>query len=255
MQKKAYGDIGHGEHGDPGAVSGSFVEHKMNIIMAAAWAERLRNYGWDVKLEEGNLEMGDSARAANAYGAGILLSWHVNAGGGDRGEVIMGWEDGTQKLADAVAAGLKKAGQSEVRTYKSKPNSKGTAEYFGILRMSTMPAVIVEPFFLDNPIDRSIGDTDEKLKNIGYCVADAIALTYGGSQKEDDQVSVKLKTGNQVALPRVNVIMEGKPIDKSVILNVDGKDTTYIPAIALRDTGMDVKWDDAARTVIIQKGK
>ena len=50
-----------------------------------------------------------------------------------------------------------------------------------------------------------------------------------------------------VDLPDVAVLMEGQKIKKSVILHVDGKDTTYIPAIALRDFGMTVRWDEAKK--------
>jgi len=190
---KAYGDIGHGERGDPGAVTGVFVEHKMNIVTTQAWAERMRQHGWDVKLEDGNLEMGDSARSANVFGADIMISFHYNAGGGDRGEVIHAWKPGSLELANAVAVGLKKAGQSEVRVYKSRPNSTGTAEYFGILRISRMPAIIVEPCFIDNAADRAIADTDEKLKRIGICIADAIAATYGSKLKGSEEVPEWMK--------------------------------------------------------------
>jgi len=179
---KVYVDIGHGEHGDPGAVSGRFIEHQMNIKVAHAFADRIKQLGWEVKIEQGNLEMGDSARVANNWGADLLLSFHFNAGGGDRGEVIYSWESGALELANAVADGLKIAGQSVVRVYKSKANSSGTAEYFGILRVSKMPAVIVEPCFIDNPVDRQIADTDEELQYIGYCIADALAEHYGGEE-------------------------------------------------------------------------
>jgi N-acetylmuramoyl-L-alanine amidase len=154
----------------------------MNIKVAQAFANRIKQHGWEVKVEQGNMEMGDSARAANSWGADLLLSFHFNAGGGDRGEVIYSWESGALELANAVAEGLKKAGQSVVRVYKSKANSAGTAEYFGILRVSKMPAVIVEPCFIDNPVDRQIADTDEELKHIGYCIADALAEYYGGEE-------------------------------------------------------------------------
>jgi len=179
---KVYVDIGHGERGDPGAVSGPFIEHQMNIKVARAFAERMSQYGWEVMLEEGNMEMGDSARAANRYGADLLLSFHFNAGGGDRGEVIYSWESGALELANVVAEGLKKVGQTVVKVYKSKANSSGTAEYFGILRVSKMPAVIVEPCFIDNPVDRQIADTDEELRDIGYCIADALVEYYGGEE-------------------------------------------------------------------------
>ncbi len=187
---KAYGDKGHGERGDPGAVSDSFVEHPMNVVVVDAWAERMRQYGWNIKLEEGNLEIGDSARAANNWGADLLISFHFNAGGGDRGEVICSWEPGALELAKVVAEGLKKAGQSTVKVYKSKANRAGNAEHFGILRISKMPAVIVEPCFIDNVTDRQMADTNEELKHIGYCIADAMAAAYGGTpiESEDDDM-------------------------------------------------------------------
>lgn len=221
---KVYIDIGHGERGDPGAVSGSFVEHQMNIKVAHAFANRMQQHGWEVKVEQGNLEMGDSARAANNFGADLLLSFHFNAGGGDRGEVIYSWESGALELANAVADGLKIAGQSVVRVYKSKANSTGTAEYFGILRVSKMPAVIVEPCFIDNPVDRQIADTDEELKHIGYCIADALAEYYGGEE-------MVYKTFNDVpdwGKPLVKKLMDRKS------LVGDGKGNINLPESTLK---------------------
>jgi N-acetylmuramoyl-L-alanine amidase len=221
---KVYVDIGHGERGDPGAVSGRFIEHQMNIKVAHAFADHMKQHGWEVKIEQGNLEMGDSARVANNWGADLLLSFHFNAGGGDRGEVIYSWESGALELANAVAEGIKRAGQTEVRVYKSKANSSGTAEYFGILRVSKMPAVIVEPCFIDNPVDRQIADTDEELKHIGYCIADALAEYYGG----DEMI---YKTLNDVP-------DWGKPLVKKLIdrksLAGDGKGNINLPESTLK---------------------
>ena len=221
---KVYIDIGHGERGDPGAVSGSFVEHQMNIKVAHAFANRMQQHGWEVKVEQGNLEMGDSARAANNFGADLLLSFHFNAGGGDRGEVIYSWEPGALELANAVAEGIKRAGQTEVRVYKSKANSSGTAEYFGILRVSKMPAVIVEPCFIDNPVDRQIADTDEELKHIGYCIADALAEYYGGEE-------MIYKTLNDV--PDWGKPLVKKLIDRKSLVG-DGKGNINLPESTLK---------------------
>lgn len=74
---------------------------------------------------------------------------------------------------------MRNAGQTKVNLIKSKANSKGNAEYFGILRNANMPAVIIEPCFIDNALDRTLADTEEKQRKIGICIADAIALAYG----------------------------------------------------------------------------
>lgn len=184
---RIYIDIGHGENGDPGAVSGPFVEHEMNIVYATAMARRLADRGIIVDLEQGNLPIGDSARAAASCGADTIISCHENAGGGDRGEVIYGWGIGSEELANVIAGALKNFGQSEVRVYPAKANSTGKAEYFGILRVaraSGVPiGVIVEPCFIDNPIDVQLNDTQVELQSMGIAIADAIADAYGGTKQ------------------------------------------------------------------------
>lgn len=192
---RVYVDIGHGGS-DPGAVSGNLIEHKMNQNTGQALAERLKQYGFEVKVESGNLSINDSAKAANNFKADLLISCHYNAGGGDRGEVIHSIRSGSGRLANAVAAGLKAAGQTVVKTY-TKLNSAGNADYYGILRISSMPAVIIEPAFIDNATDRQIADTEEEQRNIGYCIADAIAAEYGGKKiKEGEVMSETNKTGD-----------------------------------------------------------
>ena len=181
---RVYIDIGHGGK-DPGAVSGNFIEHKMNLVVGTACADELKRNMYVVKVEAGNLTIGDSALQANGFQADLLLSIHHNAGGGDRGEVIYAWKPGSEKLANVVAGGLKVAGQTVNRVYKSKSTDSGRAEYFGILRVSRMPAVIVESCFIDNVVDRQLENTIDKQKYIGKCIANAIVKTYGTGLRED----------------------------------------------------------------------
>lgn len=181
---KIYIDIGHGERGDPGAVSKPLIEHEMAMVTGLAMADQFKKRGIEVKVEPGNLDITSSARTANSWGADLLLSVHYNAGGGDRGEVIYSWKRGSYVLANAVANGLKKAGQTVVRTYKSVANTAGNAEKFGILRVSTMPAIIIEPAFIDNAVDRQLVDTLLEQKQMGITLADAIADAYGLEEEE-----------------------------------------------------------------------
>ena len=63
---------------------------------------------------------------------------------------------------------------------------------------------------------------------------------------EDEDMKVGME------IPEVKVDLKGKAIEKSVILTVDGRDTTYIPAIALRDAGLKVTWDATNKKVVIE---
>lgn len=183
MSKKFYIDNGHGGT-DPGAVNGKFKEHEINVIFSNKLAAQLKAYGHEVKLEAGNLSLSASAKAADTWGADFLISCHENAGGGDRGEVIYSIRNGSQALANAIAAGLKKAGQTKVNIY-SKKNSTGTADYYGILRGCKCPAVIVEPCFIDNGADRKLIDPNGDgipdvlaIQTVAAYVAGAIAQAY-----------------------------------------------------------------------------
>lgn len=86
-------------------------------------------------------------------------------------------EPGVIKLVDAVSAGLQNAGQPVVKKEYRK-NSAGTAEYFGILRASKMPGIILEPCFIDNAADRELITTVNKQLFLASSVAAAIDREY-----------------------------------------------------------------------------
>lgn len=89
-----------------------------------------------------------------------------------------------------------------------------------------------------------------------YCICDITVLAQDTASKAP-AYWLFLKRGDGadmkigLDLPDVKVNLKGKPIEKAVILNVDGKDTTYIPAVALKDAGFTVTWDANTKTVNI----
>ncbi len=243
-----YGDEGHGEHGDPGACSDGLQEHAINVVVAESWATRMRQRGHTVYLEQGNLEIGDSARSANAYGATHIISFHENAGGGDRGEIIYAWKDGSLELANAIAKGLEAAGQSFVKILKCKGNSNGTAEYFGILRISQMPGVIVECAFLDNYVDRQIIDTVLEQQAMGIAIADAICSVYGGNPVEDNSAYIwavnELVAKGKISSPDywINSVANNTPISGEwmsvLIQRITGKSDLQSAVASLVSAGV-----------------
>lgn len=97
-----------------------------------------------------------------------------------------------------------------------------------------------------------------KVKVNGHnCICDITVLaedTYNRapsywlfSGKEAEMV---MKIGFE--LTEVKATLNGETVNKAVILNVDGKDTAYIPAVALKDAGMSVEWDNDNATVVIK---
>jgi len=191
-QLDIYNDRGHDsiKSKDPGAVNKELREGSMNIVTAQAFHDRILLHGHRSKLETGDLSINASAAAANTWGADFCISWHENAGGGDRGEVIHSWDAQAEALAKVVAVGLNNSGQTKANVVKSPANKAGTAEYFGMLRIPTMPAIIIEPCFIDNALDRQLVDTIEEQKKVGICIADAIAAVYGSILNEKYKAAV-----------------------------------------------------------------
>ncbi len=185
---KIFIDAGHGGT-DSGAVSGNLVEKNMTLICAKGAEMFLKKYGQEVKMSRNGdryLSLTERANLANEWGADIFLSCHFNAGGGKRGEVIHSVNGGNGKiLADNIAKTLKKLGQEEVRTYSRA--SSGGGDYFTVIAKSNMPAVIIEPCFIDSA-DKEFADNEDKQWNIGVEIAKGV-LDYLKISYEEENVA------------------------------------------------------------------
>ena len=56
----------------------------------------------------------------------------------------------------------------------------------------------------------------------------------------------------KIDIPDVKVVLDGVERTDCVLLTVEGRPTTYIPAIALRESGHEVTWDQTLETVTIK---
>jgi N-acetylmuramoyl-L-alanine amidase len=188
---KIFIDPGHGGS-DGGAAGGGLIEKAMNLVTAQALAEKLKENGVEVKLsrtDDRYLSLTQRCDLANSWGADLFVSVHYNAGGGDRGEVIHAVSGGPGKeLALSIAAGLKKIGQSEVKTYARASTNNVNANYYTVIQGTKMPAVIVEGCFIDNEEDRKIADTAEEQQQIGYAVAAGVLDYLGVEENEESEV-------------------------------------------------------------------
>lgn len=183
MAKKVYVDAGHGGY-DNGAVK-YVTEDKVNLVMALACRDYLKANGVSVKMSR-TTDTGTSitkmAKAANEWGADIVVSLHNNAGGGDGFEVYCSIAGGVgRELAKNIEAEVKKIGQNS-RGIKTKKNTSGS-DYFGMIRLTDAPAVICEGAFVDNKKDVKAIDTKAEQQAFGYAYARGILKTLGIKDK------------------------------------------------------------------------
>lgn len=114
-------------------------------------------------------------RAANAWGAHAYLACHVNAGGGDycRAEYMVGSKG--DALARAVGSAIVAGGFPVSRTPQATPISRGMRGAVCIEAVDRFrAAVILEPFFGDNPRHQAMLETAQ-LELLGATIGLGVA--------------------------------------------------------------------------------
>ncbi len=186
MAKKAFIAVGHGGS-DPGAVANGLKEKDLNLEIATACKAELERHGVEVKMsryKDENDPLEQRIKECNAFAPDVALDIHNNAGGGDGAEVFYHYKGGTSKyLADNILDCVVAIGQNS-RGAKTKLNSDGK-DYFGFIRQTAAPAVIVECAFVDNKKDIAIIDTAAEQKAMGIAIAKGVLKTLGIPYKEE----------------------------------------------------------------------
>lgn len=180
MAKKVYIGVGHGGK-DPGAVANGLKEKDLNLSIALACQAELSRHGVTVQISRIKDETEDLTQRiveCNKFRPDLALDIHNNAGGGDGAEVFHHYGGGTGKvLATNILSEIVKIGQNS-RGAKTKRNASGK-DYFGFIRQTVCPAVIVECAFVDNKKDIQIIDTAAEQKAMGVAIAKGILSTLG----------------------------------------------------------------------------
>ena len=125
------------------------------------------------------IELADKVAKANASKAEIAVSFHSNAGGGDGFEVYYySSSDKGKKLAGLCEKYVEQIGQ----------NSRGlkVGDHLYFIRNTTMPAVLVESYFLDHKTDVQMGNSKEKQEAFGVAYAKAILDYLGIAWKQPE---------------------------------------------------------------------
>lgn len=180
MSKKVFVSAGHGGR-DSGAVGNGFKEKDLNLSIALACGEYLKSHGVEVRMSrivDEDDGTNQEVKESNEFGPDLTVSIHNNAGGGDGVEVFHSINGGLGKTcAENIVEEIVKIGQNS-RGVKTRKGSGGR-DYYGFIRMTNAPAVLVECAFVDNANDIQIIDTESKRVKMGEAIAKGILKTLG----------------------------------------------------------------------------
>lgn len=193
MADSVFLSAGHGGN-DPGAVGNGLKEKDINLQTLLGCKAELERHNVKVfssRTTDENDGVYEEVREAIASGVDLAVSFHTNAGGGNGFEAYCNTSnpDGVRfsKLAEKY---IKELGQN------SRGVKDGMHLYF--IRKTTMTAVLLECFFIDNDTDNNIGDTKAEQRALGVAYAKAIleymGITYkGNTPDKPDTVSPSKK--------------------------------------------------------------
>lgn len=177
---KVYIGVGHGG-ADPGAVNGSHKEKAYALDIASGCTAELKRHGVNVmqsRTSDVTERLAAKISECNNFNPNLALDIHLNAGGGDGFEIFHSINGGTGRtLAKNIETEVKAIGQNS-RGLKTKRNNSGK-DYFGFIRQTNAPAVLVECAFIDNKTDVQIIDTLEERQKMGKAIARGVLATLG----------------------------------------------------------------------------
>lgn len=183
---KVFIGVGHGGT-DPGAVANGLREKDLNLTIALACRDELERHGVEIQMSrtaDDDEGLTEKINESNAFGPDLTMDIHNNAGGGDGGEVYYSITGSGEPLAENILAEFVAIGQNS-RGAKTKKNSSGM-DYFGFIRNTHAPAVLIECAFLDNAKDVQIVDTVAEQKKFGVAIAKGVLKTLGIEWKPEE---------------------------------------------------------------------
>ena len=153
-------DAGHGGS-DPGAVSGNLQEKDFNLKAANYMYERFRELGVPVAItrdDDTTLTRRERTSAmTDTFGNDskvIVLSNHINAGGGEGAEVVYPLRT-SSTLPSMILDEIGERGQIKRKYYQRVLPEDPTKDYYYIMRETpNTTALLIEYGFIDNPNDR-----------------------------------------------------------------------------------------------------
>ncbi|GGJ73203.1 N-acetylmuramoyl-L-alanine amidase [Anoxybacillus voinovskiensis] len=203
---KIYWDKGHGGD-DPGAVANGLQEKNLtHKIVEYAMVYLEANYtGFEQRVTrtgDQTLTLSQRADMANAWGADVFVSVHINAGKGT------GFESYVHPNASPQSIALQNVLHGEIlsamRGFEAIIDRGKKRANYAVLRETRMPAVLTENLFIDSN-DAKLLKNEAFLKAVGEAHARGIAKFLGLPQKANSAPSQPQQKVSDGKLYRVQV--------------------------------------------------
>lgn len=240
MDYKVVIDAGHGGV-DGGASGNGILEKDLTLRISEEMFKDFEKAGIPVKMTRITDETITPTERVNrileAFGNNenvIVISNHINAGGGDGAEVIYALRNDSN-LANLVSNNLKESGQNIRKIYQRRLPSNPSKDYYFIHRNTgiTEP-IIVEYGFLDSKLD-DVNQLKNNYKNYAQAVTNAV-LEYIGKQptntvtvkRGDSLYNIAQKYNTTVdAIKKLNNLTSNSLSVGQVLIIPDGKEDNY----------------------------
>ncbi len=211
-------DSGHGGV-DSGASGNGIIEKNMTLDISKVMYDEFKRLGIPVymtRTTDETLNPKDrTKRVLNAFGSDsdvIVISNHINAGGGNGAEVIYALRN-DEKLSSKILNELAKEGQTIRKYYQKRGTNDSSKDYYYMLRDTpNTEAVIVEYGFLDTKADAE--RLKKNYKDYALAVVEAV-LDYKGIVPETTEYYTVKKGDTLYGIAR----KFGVTVDKLIEIN------------------------------------
>lgn len=184
MKRKVFLNPGHMPGVEPGACGNGLQEADVALRIANRAAKYLEAVGYEVMILQSDNLAGESPQypnivlTANEWGADLFISVHCNAFNGNaRGTetIIYSFGGEAEKLAKCINNQIVNTMQAIDGEFPDR-GVKEDVRRLAVLRLTDMPAALVETAFIDNVKDAKL--LVEQEDNFARCIARGVTDYY-----------------------------------------------------------------------------